>query len=204
MTGIPPGARLEADLGHGVALYDVSHLLQRTPREQHRDPADIVRVYHHHSGALGRDGYQGLAASVRYVVMMRKPPFPGPAYTYWLSYSPDLDGEQRMAVYRAQPDDIVSWHTGLAANRHGVAICWQGNLSKARPTAAQRRMSERLCLWLEDRHPGLEHSYHAEAGRYGGRTKATCPGPHVRTWVDSWRSQERAVEFGTRSAREVS
>jgi hypothetical protein len=191
---LPREAKLEADLGKGVALYDVAHLLLRTKREKHRDPKDILRVYHHHSGALGRDGFTGLDASVRYVVQNRKPAFAGPAYTYWLSFAPDLDGEMRMVVYRAQPDDVASSHTG-GLNATGIAIAWQGNLGKTRPSGAQRRMAERLCLYLEARHPGLTHSFHAEAGMFGGRPKPTCPGPHVAAWVKAWRSDARVVEF---------
>jgi hypothetical protein len=192
---IPSGAKLESDLGAGVALYDVAHLLERTPREKRRNPAAIVRLFHHHSGALGRDGFGGLAASARYVVEQRE--FRGPAYTYWLAFTPDTDGEGRLVVYRAQPDDVVSSHTG-GLNATGIAACWQGNLGKTRPSAAQRRMAERLCLYLERRHPSLEHSFHAEAAKFGGRSKKTCPGPHVTRWVEAWRSPARALEFGAR------
>lgn len=191
---LPTEAKLEADLGGGVALYDVSRLLARTSREKGRDPRIIERAYHHHSGALGLSGFAGLERSARYVVEKRD--FPGPAYTYWLAFEPDLDGEARMVVYRAQRDGVISWHTG-GLNLTGIAVCWQGNLRKVKPTAAQRRMAERLALYLEQRHPGIVHSYHSEADRYGGRAKAGCPGPHVEMWVNAWRETGK-TEFGTR------
>jgi hypothetical protein len=195
---VPEGAVFEAELGPGVALYDVSALLKKTTEaikekqkrkdaEQKRPVSQIVRVYHHNSGAKGRDGFAGLLASARFSVEHRS--FPGAAYTYWLPMLPDVDGAGRFAVYRAQPDDVVSWHTGGAANRHGIAVCWQGNLTAELPSVAQYHMANELCRWLDKRHqldPKAPHSLHARAGTWGGKAKATCPGPHVDAWVEAY------------------
>src|SRR5690606_3631108 len=102
---------------------------------------------------------------------------------------PDKDAEGRIAVYRAQPDDVVSYHTGKAANRHGVAVCWQGDLSETMPTEDQCTMARRLCAYLDARHqldPNAPHSTHAEAGTWGGKAKASCPGLHVSAWVAAY------------------
>lgn len=189
---LPRDAVLEADLGDGVALYDVSALLPYR-RQLHRPAAKIERVYHHHTGALGREGFKGLEGSARYVVMKRG--FPGTAYTFWLSYEPDFDADGRLVVYRAQPDDVVSWHTG-GLNRTGVAVGWQGNLSEMPPSFAQLRAAIQLCTYLDGRYSldhDVPHSYHSEAARFGGRPKRSCPGSHVERWVRAWRRKSAPV-----------
>lgn len=187
---LPRDAKLESSLSNTVALYDVSHLLKRKVKEEKRDVSKIVRVYHHHSGADGRAGFDGLSASARYVVDSRG--FPGPAYTYWLAFEPDTDPAGRMVVYRCNADDIRSWHTGAKANAHGIAIAWQGNLGARKPSAAQREMAEALMAYVTARHGltmPLGVSYHAEADKFGGRAKASCPGPHVTAWVHEYRAR---------------
>lgn len=187
---LPVGAKYEAEIAGGVALYDVSHLMPRHPKKKvpTREAKGIVRQYHHHSGALGAKGYEGAFNSARYVVEQRG--FPGAAYTYWLSYEPDIAAD-RLAIYRLNRDDAHSWHTGGKANAHGVAVCWQGNLSETNPSDAQYEMAEALIPWLIERH-GMALpdclSWHSEAARFGGRSKKTCPGPHVSAWLESYRS----------------
>jgi hypothetical protein len=187
---IPRDAKLESSLSSSVALYDVAHLLKRKSKQDRRDVGKIVRVYHHHSGADGRDGFDGLAASARYVVDSRG--FPGPAYTYWLSFAPDKDEAGRLVVYRCNPDEIRSWHTGAKANEHGIAIAWQGNLGARKPSAAQREMAEALMAYVVSRHAltlPLGVSFHAEANKFGGRSKPSCPGVHVTEWVREYRER---------------
>lgn len=187
----PIEARLEADLGNGVALYDVSHLLKRNPaKEETRDDGSILRVYHHHSGALGPVGYNGLLGSVRFTANIRR--WPSPPYTYWLSFEPETDDDGRLVVYRCNQDSVRSYHTGFSANDHGVGIAWQGNLSRRRPSGGQRLMATQLCAWLDRRHrlsKTCPHSFHSEAHNFGGKRKAACPGPHVTQWVRDYRSR---------------
>lgn len=186
MSGIPEGAVFDGELAKGIALYDVTHVLPRHPRKLYaeRDPAQICRVYHHHSGALGKPGFDGARRSARYVVESRD--WPGFAYTFWLAYEADRDPEDRRVVYRCNRDETRSYHTGAQSNTHGVAVCWQGNLREREPSEDQQEMAEALYAWtlghyqLADDRP---HSFHSEAGDFGGRAKSVCPGPHVEAWV---------------------
>lgn len=190
-NALPKGARLEADLGRGWALWDVSHLLPKNPRKRQKTrAADTVRLYHHHSGAYGRNGYQGLLNATRYCIRARN--FPGCPYTFWLARKPDVDFDGRKVIYRGVRPETRSWHTGRRANDHGEALAWQGNLRRTTPTSAQYDGAEVFCDWWKRQAPRAVDraiSMHNEASDFGGRSKFVCPGPHVTAWVKSYRSE---------------
>lgn len=181
---------LEAVLSSGVVLRDVSEWMpvSRKRKPKTRDVAGIVRCYTHHSGANGPYGYIGAKASARYVVNQRG--FPSGAYTFWISQEPDRDEEGRIAIYRMNPDERRSWHTGGEANAVGVAICWQGNLRRFEPTPEQIEAAEALYPWVAARY-GLDSpeqfGMHSEADEYNVKIKVSCPGPYVEAWVREWR-----------------
>ena len=183
---VPDGATFEADLGNGVALYDVSAMLPRHESKVYstREPGGIVRAYAHHSGALGADGYAGMANSAQYAIDHRG--WPGMPYTAWLPYVPDIDADGRLVIYRGQKDVVRSYHTGGEANAHGVGYALQGDLSVTAPSIAQHRLFHAFVLWLARSYAlsgdnGL--SFHSESAQYGGSGKSSCPGPHVEALV---------------------
>lgn len=195
---LPKDAKYEARVAGGIVLYDVSHLMPTHATKQYRTrrPSRIIRAYHHHSGALGSDGFRGAYNSSRYVVTKKDKNgndagWPGAAYTFWFSYVPDYDHAGNMVIYRLNPDNLRSYHTGKKANDHGIGICWQGNLQGMDPSMAQYEMAEGFCPWVNENYPNIVmpngHSFHSEAGRFGGKTKASCPGPFVEEWVRDWR-----------------
>ncbi len=202
---LPTGAIFEDELAGGVALYDVTDVLPRNKKRKYktRETSGIIRVYNHHSGALGKDGFQGAANSARYRVKDRtkKLPngstklirgWPGMPYTYWYCYEPDRDEDNRIVVYRCNADATRSYHTGKKANDHGVGNCWQGNLTVREPSNAQIEMAEAHFPWLMARHDLADDrpfSFHSEAGAFGGKKKPTCPGPHVTKWVSEYRDK---------------
>jgi hypothetical protein len=201
-NSVPEGAVFEVEIAGGVALYDVSNLLPKHAKLKYekRDPAGIVRVYSHHSGALGRSGYAGLLASTKYGIRdtPKKKGWPGQPYTYWYAFEPDVDAEGRIVVYRCNLDATRSYHTGKDANGHGVGVAWQGNLTKQKPSDAQVEMAEAHFPWLHARHNLSQHkpfSFHAEAGEFGGKPKPTCPGPHVTAFVQEYRSKLTTIFF---------
>lgn len=176
----------EAQLAGGIALYDVSDVLPRHKAKNYRNRpvADIVRQYHHHSGALGLPGLPGAAGAARYRI--RKSGWPGHPYHFWLSYQADRDEQGRIVVYRCQPDAVLCYHTG-GLNGGGLGICWQGNLTKRPPSSDQIEAAEALIPWLIERYPGIGISWHSEAARWGGRSKPACPGPFVEDWLREYR-----------------
>ena len=182
---------LEEEIAGGVALYDASEDLPRR-EDRYRDPDGIARLYVHHSGRLGRPGFDGVFNSARYVVVQRG--FPGPAYTFWVPYAGEYDDQGRRVLYRCNPDNVRSWHTGGDANRHGVACCLQGNTNKREISPHQIECLEALIPWCVERY-GLEMpgglSWHSEAAKYGGRPKRACPGVSAEAWLRGWR--ERAL-----------
>ncbi len=187
---IPDGAIFEADLGDGVALYDVSHLLPKNPRKRQRkrDVAGIVRVYVHKSGGIGKPGYEGLLGSTRYVVQRRG--FPCSAYTFWASRVPDVDAEGRLVLYRANLDDTRSWHTGRQCNDHGVALSLQGNPSKHPLTAKQKRLAAAGLAYCTARYSLSDDTpigTHSDSKRFGsGKSKKTCPGIRAEQWLKDY------------------
>jgi hypothetical protein len=209
--GVPEGAVFEDQVAGGIALYDVSALLpvHKKKKYEERDVGGIVRIYNHHSGALGKSGYEGLLASTKYGIRDKKKKrkngdeyiqkgWPGQPYTFWYSFEPDYDDENRIVIYRANLDVTRSYHTGKDANGHGVGVAWQGNLTKVEPSAAQIEMAEAHFPWCLDRYglTGADYkpfSWHAEAGEFGGKTKKSCPGPHVTAFVQDYRSRLTTV-----------
>lgn len=199
---LPSGAKLETVLPGGIAIYDVSDILPRPkrPRFNRRPPGvDIIRVFFHHSGAYGRDGFAGAEGSVRYVINNRN--FGARPYHFWLAYKPDVDENGNIVIYRLGKDEERCWHTGNAANDNGVGCVWQGNLHPdhdGQPSPEQYRMAEALTNWLIKRYNlslpnGL--SFHAEAKKWGAnKNKASCPGPYVRAWVEERRERSQSVE----------
>ncbi len=190
---LPGDAIFEARLAGGIHLWDVSHLLPRHAWKRYstRDPSQIERVFFHHSGALGAEGFQGLHNSARFVVEHRD--FPACAYPYWISHEPDRDNEGALVIYRAVHDDRVQWATG-GVNPHSTAVCYQGNTSRRPLTSAQIEATEALLPWLYERHMRIAAngwrglSWHSEASRWGGRDKRSCPGTHAELWLEGYRA----------------
>jgi hypothetical protein len=78
--------------------------------------------------------------------------FPGFAYTFWVPFRPEVTQAGVPIIYRCQPDDTVSYHTGkhgeiLGRNAVGVAIAFQGLFrSRTAPDARTRAGSRRRCF----------------------------------------------------------
>lgn len=179
--------RFETEIAPGVALWDVSHLLPGKGYPK-RDPAKIDRAFVHHSGALGRPGLEGIIASARYVVEQRG--WPGFAYTYWIPAETVRDDEGRMVMYRGQPDDRRSYHTGGDANTYGVACALQGNTTRRPLTESHIECMEAWIPWIAERY-GLRMPYalgwHSIATTLGApKNKPSCPGRHAQTWLEAY------------------
>lgn len=177
-------------LAGGVALYDVSHLLPTGTRKYtKRDPDDIVRAYFHHSGADGRGGFKGPYNSTKYVVDKRN--FRGAAYHFWFPFEECTDAEGNLVVFRLNQDETRCYHTGLRANTHGLGCVFQGNLTNKPMSPNQEELAEAFVPWVLENYPlDLDNtplSYHAEAGKFGGKAKPACPGPHVTKWITDYR-----------------
>lgn len=187
---IPPGAKLEAVIAPGVALYDVSHLL---PRGKHRRATRrpkgqrIDAAFVHHSGALGMPGFEGLRRAVLFMTQQRD--FPASGYHGWIPRDPVRDAEGRLVLFRAVPDDVRAWHSGARANDRGVGFSIQGNTSKLPLSPSQVEILEALIPWLAE-HYGWTWAdirswlgWHSIADRWGGRRKAACPGRDAERWL---------------------
>lgn len=192
-----PRAIFEARLAGGVHLWDVSHLLPHTRRKRKkRDVSKIDRLFFHHSGRLGRAGFEGCWRSAHYVVNQRRKPdgtlakFPGPAYTFWIPAEDVRDSSGALVVYRCNPDSERSYHTGGRANIRGVAAVFQGNTTKRPLTHSHHECSEALIPWSVDQYAlampeGL--SWHSVAKRDGARkNKPACPGKHAVAWLEEY------------------
>ena len=187
---LPEGAILETMLAGGVALYDISHLLPTGKRAySKRSAKKIVRAYFHHSGALGASGFKGPYNSTKYVVDNRG--FRGAAYHFWFPYEECKDAEGNLVVFRLNKDETRSYHTGKKANTHGIGCCFQGNLSKIPMSANQEELAEAFVPWALEKYPlALDNtplSFHSESGKFGGKPKPSCPGPHVTKWLVDYR-----------------
>lgn len=171
----------------GISLWDVSSQMPERRRPQTRGAAR--RLYVHHSGRLGAPGVEGAYNSARYVVEHKR--FPGPAYHYWLPYADARDVFGNRVVYQLESERVRAWHTGGAANGHGLGVALQGNTNRRPMSDNQIELLEALLPWLRQRHAATLASdwlsWHSEAGHYGGREKRACPGRHAVEWLRAYR-----------------
>lgn len=187
----PESGIVEAVLKRSV-IMDVVHLLptHRSKRWRKRDPQLINRVFVHHSGALGSEGFKGMRGSARYSVSdtPKKKGWAGFAYTYWLADLADLMPNGKLVIYRGNPDEARTYHTGGKANTRGTAFCFQGNRTRISPSEEQLIMGVDLVAHLRKRHtlaspdPFCPHS---GSKPYGGTGKQTCPGSYIEQWIDA-------------------
>ena len=183
----------EADLTREVAIYDIADLLPRIPHRRSRDQrptgAFIDRTILHHSGALGRGGYEGAFRAVKYAM---KRGFPGAPYHYWIPFEPVFDASGRYVIYRLAEDEYRAWHTGAKANDFGVGVCVQGNTSRNGLSDAQRVCLEALFPYLMRRHDleARDFGSHREGKKFGAkRNKWACPGKEAFKWLKEWRRE---------------
>jgi hypothetical protein len=176
-----------------VAVRDVSAELPRSEVASYDErELPIERVYVHHSGALGADGLRGAMGSARYAVEQKG--WAGIAYHYWVPFEAVYDDQGRPLVYQTQPHSACSWHTGGLANRHGLGVVLQGDLSKSGPSEHQRVCLPALLLALRDEVTTLDPSapiaWHSISARWGGSGKPTCPGKPTEAWLREWLQSE--------------
>lgn len=208
--GIPNGAKLEKVLSKDVVLYDVVDLLPKHDVKSYRTRTEeITHLIAHKSGGDGADGFRGLLGSVRYVVRYKKTRskpngYPGSTYTFWLPRVPDRDSSDRMVIYRAQHDDVVSWHTGGGMNACGISACFQGNydgdddgIIARGPTKEQWVMAEALLGYVTSRYGIDVTGYDDERGWYltghWEHGKPVCPGDAIKEWVIRTRTKGLAL-----------
>jgi hypothetical protein len=178
--------------GVTVAVRDISGELPKHATARYVERTEtIVRLYVHHSGALGAPGARGAAGSARYAVGEG---WPGIAYHYWVPHEPVYDNVGRPLVYQTQPHGLCSWHTGREANHHGLGVCLQGALGETGPSEHQRACLPALLLALRDElgtlDPDAPVGWHAVADRWGGKRKPTCPGKATEAWLRAWLASE--------------
>lgn len=182
---IPDGAIFEAFLGHSgrpVNLWDVSHILPKHQSKSfHRRPLEsVTRIYVHHSGRTGAKGYAGLRNSARYMVRNRD--WAGCGYHFWVPYRDHCDSEGARIVYRAQPNDLRTYHAGSVPNSKGLAIALQGNLTAHDMSPQQADCLPLLVKWLaKDLSINPTPIGHFQA--HDGHAKASCPGRAGIAWL---------------------
>lgn len=188
---IPEDAKLVAHLGLGIDLLDVSHLLPTGPKKwSGRRPGGLESVRHlfaHHSGALGRPGFDGLFRSARFVTRSRN--FPTVAYAWWLPMEDVRGPDGRRVMFQALHPETRGWHTGRKANDTGEAVCFQGNTSKHGVSKHQEECWEAFVpYWALTRGRSMVEArawlgWHAIGNRWGGRAKKACPGRNAERFV---------------------
>ncbi len=192
----PKYAVVEAVLGR-VVIYDVAHLLPKHKVKKWRTRrGDIVRCYVHHSGRDGAEGFDGFRNSASYSTRKKRrrngtmmEGWAGTPYTFWIPDLPDLDPEGRIIVYRGNPDEMRTYHTGGRANTHGVSWCFQGNRTKKGPSPEQVEAWKAFVPYATRRYGlRLEESWapfcpHSASRKWGGSGKKACPGPFIERLV---------------------
>lgn len=187
-----PEAKYETEIAGGVVIYSLEHLLPRAANPKtrlYRPVRNIKRVYFHHSGRLGVPGWKGAYNSARYVVSQRG--FPVAGYHFWFPYEPVTDEISNLVIFRLNGDNRRCWHTGGAANGHGIGVCFQGNLQKTSFSDFQKELFEAFVPWAVETYNlsgSNSLSFHSEAGKFGGKTKPSCPGPYVEELVKEYRN----------------
>lgn len=123
--------------------------------------------------------------------------WPGIGYTFVVPGEPELV-DNKIEVFRTNPDDRHTYHTGTTSNRVGVAVCFGGSFasrhlgdgSLTRPAPARTACVAGQELILSYLLPlyGLEPSKsslmgHCDVG------KPACPGDWLEAWVRHHRGE---------------
>jgi hypothetical protein len=122
--------------------------------------------------------------------------FPGFAYTFWIPFKPEITQNGAPIIYRCQPDEVISYHTGkhgdiVGRNSVGVAIAFQG-LFRSRtsreapnPSWQQTALFRGLLDYLFSRYTltPLDLFGHCDFG------KEDCPGFDLEARIDDVRSE---------------
>lgn len=173
---IPDAAELVWIANDEVAIYDVTDLLPKHRRKRYRNRQHPQEVYVHHSGRLGRPGFEGFRNSARYSVNTKG--WPGTPYHYWIPYHGVRDDDGHLVVFQGQCEEARTYHAGTGPNDRAVAVCLQGNSTLRAPSAAQLTCLGALLFdYSSDKIFG-----HCEAPG-DGHAKATCPGSHAMAFV---------------------
>lgn len=203
------------DIAGGIVMVDViDELPQHRFRRYQRRTKKIRQLLFHKSGILGASGFAGCFNSARYCVTKRKVGkstvlgWAGGPYTFWYPFElytvndaddddlidhedePSLYGDESV-LFRCQPDNLVTWHTGGIANHYGISGCFQGNSTKYGLSASQIELAEGHIPWCAAfyRLPwprGL--SWHSDRGPYGPpKIKPVCPGRGAVDWLTDYR-----------------
>lgn len=177
----------------GVVMVDITDRLPRHKKKRYRPRSgSIERIYFHKSGRLGKPGFDGAKNSARYCVDKRG--WPGMPYTFWLPFEPEYHytaKKRSIVLFRCQPDEIASYHTGGKANQIGVAACFQGNSTVDGLSPNQIELAEALIPWAFERY-GLELpsglSWHSDTSPLGPpKKKPVCPGTAAVRWLEKYR-----------------
>ncbi len=161
-----------------IEIIDATSMVSRSKEYPHRK--DIKRIYVHHSGRAGKEGLEGAKNTSRYVVRHRG--FPGPAYHYWIPFT-------GTSIYLLNDVFRRCWHTGGAANTHGIGVCLQGNTTLKPMSEFQCEALHDLLKFLRVGHVLSSKnpvSWHSASAKYGGKAKAACPGSHATAWLKGW------------------
>ncbi len=214
----------------GIVIYDVSNILaieakkltkiaikngkRRKKPFGTRDPKNIQFCIIHKSGSNGPSGFQGCRSTTNFVVYHRG--WEGAAYTFWVSRKPDMK-DNRIVVYRMQPDNVRSWHTGGKMNELGIGIGVQGNYDsqwdllsnglpkiEKNPTTEQMVALNLLMKYVEKRY-GIKINDCDNKGKYYltghyEHGKRVCPGDALRSWLE-WK--RRPGTFSKKSDSKV-
>ena len=184
---------------------NVVDLLPRSKKRRFyptRPLTGVTHLFGHHSGRLGRPGFQGLLNSTKYVVNHRN--FPGCAYHLWGPYEPCLDGEGRLVCFRANHAETRCWHTGGKLNLFGESLVMQGNTTTIGLSDSQKELYEAVLPYRFDALKTLKFiprpggppgnmvipptlSWHSEGSRWGGKDKPACPGKEAEQWLTNYR-----------------
>jgi hypothetical protein len=174
--------KFETFLANGIPLWDArGELLSARPYRKRRKAVDRIIV--HHSGKLGRKGFDGMQGSARFVVKHRG--WPGFAYHYWVPYHHHHE-TGGYVVFRGNADDRHTNHT-FGWNARGVSVCLQGNLGKTGPSPHQQECLEALLPWIAAKHRlDLPHAltWHSECTR-----KKACPGKATAAYLERVRAR---------------
>ncbi len=200
---IPSGAKLHARLSGGIHLLDVVDLLERgKPRwSSVRTGGDPRFLFGHHSGARGRAGFPGLAASARFVVRRRN--FPTCAYALWLPEEDLFDYDRNRVCFLALRKEDRGWHTGRRANDDGEASCFQGNKTTHPLSKHQEECAEAVIpWWAEQNGQSIEDAaewlgWHSIGDRWGGRRKRACPGNAGEAFFSDYVAQASRLKLAS-------
>ena len=188
--------KLEATEGVSLDVLDVRQTLPRhdTRKWHQRALRDIsYMVWHHAAGELSVDRVAAYHIGPNHI---SENGCPAICYHFFVGN----DG----TIYWCNDFEAITWSNGVKEfNNQGLAVCFEGDLTKREPTPAQMKAALDLFNWSDSYFKHVLKKTLQLFGHKEVKAGTACPGNFLHTLVSALRSYIDPIEIETESEGEL-